>query len=472
MRTLFTLALLCIWLPSISQVSEPYCAWEDGGSVYHIARVNPSTGILNAINSVPGMTGIVAPNTSVFKPTTGEYMCLAAFTSTIVWLRVDVVSGSILSTLPVTENWVGISYHCKNDTIYALRENNSAYELVWIDPVAATANFIANVPIVNAHVGSTFSIDPDSNTYTFQGLSGSAFVIVTLDLSTGTLLNQNTFSFNIPGQFFNCNDQKIYGLREDQQNTTYHLSEVQPLTGTVTPGFLLGGVTPGFISEGSTFSGARNQFTFRGFDAGNNPTIFAVDGATGNILGSAPMSERIAGLEDSLCCVCPLPVANFSLTNNAPDISLSNFSYGSPNMTVWDFGDGDTSHVQNPTHTYQQDGTYQVCLTVTNNCGDSTVCDSVVINTVGLGSSLLDGITVSPNPISIGSATDLIRVELPAVFSENVVVELRSVSGRVLLSKEVGGSFDLDVSGIAAGVYFLGVFDGNVRRTGIVVIEK
>lgn len=35
----------------------------------------------------------------------------------------------------------------------------------------------------------------------------------------------------------------------------------------------------------------------------------------------------------------------------------------------WDFGDGTTGTGQNITHTYQQDGTYQVCLTVTDDRG-------------------------------------------------------------------------------------------------------
>lgn len=467
MRTVFTLAFLLFAISVRGQFSEPYCTWEDSLNAYHIARVDPGSGTITSITAVPGMTGIVAPNTSVFKPTTGEYMCLAAFTSTIVWLRVNVGNGSILGTLPVTENWTGVKYHCKNDTIYALRENSSSYELVWIDPINATANPIASLSGINAHVGSTFSIDPDANTYTFQGLAGSSFVIVTLDLNTGAILTQMPFAFNIPGQYFNCNDQKIYGLREDQQNTTYHLSEVQPATGMVTSGFLLSGIFPGFISESATFNGARNQFCYRGFDAGNIPVIFAIDGANGNVLGSAPMTERIAGLEDSLCCTCPLPVAAFTLTNNALDISLSNFSYGSPHMTVWDFGDGDTSHVQNPTHTYQQDGVYQVCLTLTNNCGDSTVCDSVVINTLGLSSPWSQQVSVQPNP-----ANDQIRVSMPALTTGEVKVELRSVSGKVMLSRTADGSLMLDTSEIPAGMYFLSVSEGDERVVRRVVIEK
>ncbi|MCC7231337.1 MAG: PKD domain-containing protein [Bacteroidia bacterium] len=47
----------------------------------------------------------------------------------------------------------------------------------------------------------------------------------------------------------------------------------------------------------------------------------------------------------------------------------------------WDFGDGDTSSQQNPVHSYNQSGTYLVCLLVSfsNGC-TSTYCDSVFIS--------------------------------------------------------------------------------------------
>lgn len=455
MRSIITLILLSITFSAFSQVSEPYCTWEDANGQYHIARVNPATGAITSINSVSGMIGIVVPNTSVFKPTTGEYMCLALFGSGVSWLRFNVDLGAAVGTMPVSENWVGITYHCKNDTIYALREDNSSYELVWIDPIASVANPIATIPGVNAHTGSSFSIDPDADTYTFVGFAGPGIVIVQLDLNTGAIVSQNPFPYNIPGQYFNCNDNKIWGLLEDQQNMAYHLTEVQPSTGMAIPTYLLNGVTPGFISEGATFNGARNQFTFRGFDSGNNATIFAVDGSTGTITNSFAMSERIAGLEDSICCSCPLPVADFVLQNNAPVVDFTDQSYGSPSMMVWDFGDGDTSHTANPTHTYAQDGTYQVCLTITNKCGDSTFCDSVTISTVSQLPAWEQSLSVSPNPVN-----DQLHIKLPLSTIVGYKIELNTLSGSNILARTSEGSCYLDTHALAPGIYLLTISDG------------
>ncbi|MCH8903741.1 MAG: PKD domain-containing protein [Bacteroidetes bacterium] len=52
------------------------------------------------------------------------------------------------------------------------------------------------------------------------------------------------------------------------------------------------------------------------------------------------------------------------------------------NTLHWDFGDGDTSIVNSPQHTYAGNGSYNVCLTVTNPCTTVVVCKTVVVNCV------------------------------------------------------------------------------------------
>ena len=44
-----------------------------------------------------------------------------------------------------------------------------------------------------------------------------------------------------------------------------------------------------------------------------------------------------------------------------------------PYSWSWDFGDGNTSIAQNPTHTYTVDGTYDVKLIATNVFGSDTI---------------------------------------------------------------------------------------------------
>ncbi len=67
-------------------------------------------------------------------------------------------------------------------------------------------------------------------------------------------------------------------------------------------------------------------------------------------------------------------VASFSTSSglypNNP-INFTDMSTNNPTSWLWDFGDGTTSNLQNPIHSYTTPGTYTVNLTV-NNCGGTT----------------------------------------------------------------------------------------------------
>ena len=73
---------------------------------------------------------------------------------------------------------------------------------------------------------------------------------------------------------------------------------------------------------------------------------------------------------------CILPIATFNL-NIA--INLVSFFSNAPNAVSWnwDFGDGTYSTLQNPSHLYQNTGSYLVCQTVTDTCGTASYCDSI-----------------------------------------------------------------------------------------------
>lgn len=62
--------------------------------------------------------------------------------------------------------------------------------------------------------------------------------------------------------------------------------------------------------------------------------------------------------------------ADFTSTpQGGTSVQFNDISLGSVVSWSWDFGDGNTSTLQNPSHTYAASGNYLVCLTVTNNCG-------------------------------------------------------------------------------------------------------
>jgi len=83
----------------------------------------------------------------------------------------------------------------------------------------------------------------------------------------------------------------------------------------------------------------------------------------------------------SLSCILPvsalpqIPVANFTADpQEGParePVQFSDTSTGTPVSWHWDFGDGTSSTLQNPRHTYQYLGVYTVSLTVMNAAGSN-----------------------------------------------------------------------------------------------------
>ncbi|MGZ3863225.1 MAG: PKD domain-containing protein [Bacteroidia bacterium] len=105
------------------------------------------------------------------------------------------------------------------------------------------------------------------------------------------------------------------------------------------------------------------------------------------LLGITEKGCRDSVVKTSLITVYPQPVADFGADNFTtdiydPKINFQDLSTGNVNNWNWNFHPG-TSTVQNPSHTFLSEGTYQVTLIVKNGNGCSdTVTKEVVINPV------------------------------------------------------------------------------------------
>lgn len=75
------------------------------------------------------------------------------------------------------------------------------------------------------------------------------------------------------------------------------------------------------------------------------------------------------------------PTVKFStsLQSDKKTVKFTDSSTETPDSWFWDFGDGQTSTEQNPTHTYATPGSYTVTLTATNSYGDSQTVKDIRI---------------------------------------------------------------------------------------------
>ncbi|WP_274924358.1 PEGA domain-containing protein [Methanogenium marinum] len=96
--------------------------------------------------------------------------------------------------------------------------------------------------------------------------------------------------------------------------------------------------------------------------------------------------NQTADVSFTLTPVGSEPVASFTatpLSGDAPlQVTFTDTSTGSPDVWNWSFGDGNYSEVQNPVHTYTNEGAYDVSLTTGNAYGTGSVTtkDYIVVS--------------------------------------------------------------------------------------------
>lgn len=71
-------------------------------------------------------------------------------------------------------------------------------------------------------------------------------------------------------------------------------------------------------------------------------------------------------------------------------VRFINTSYGDYDRSLWEFGDGTTSTLENPVHTYTQPGVYTVTLTVSGDGGNDTFAKSDYIAVLPDNSRLIE----------------------------------------------------------------------------------
>jgi len=105
-------------------------------------------------------------------------------------------------------------------------------------------------------------------------------------------------------------------------------------------------------------------------------------------------------------CLAPSVAPTVAFTASSyntcnPEVSFEDNSTNVPQQWDWDFGDGGTSTLPNPTHVFTSEGTFTVELTVTNTIGSNSTTQQVIID-------LPDEPLVNDETICIGENGELI----------------------------------------------------------------
>ena len=127
-----------------------------------------------------------------------------------------------------------------------------------------------------------------------------------------------------------------------------------------------GSPTNGAWSGGMHISGST--FDASGLAAGSYPIVYTHSefGCTQIVTSEITVTESIPSVD--------FTSSSFAWTGIFTDASIGNIT-----SWLWSFGDGGTAIGQNPLYTFPSEGTFSVCLTVSNDCVSKTKCDNITV---------------------------------------------------------------------------------------------
>ncbi|WNJ19150.1 PKD domain-containing protein [Pontibacter sp. G13] len=157
--------------------------------------------------------------------------------------------------------------------------------------------------------------------------------------------------------------------------------------------------------------------------------------------------------------VLDLPSSAFNYQAVGSGLDLQ-FTTNDPSLISWswDFGDGNSSTLQNPLHSYAQSGLYTVKLTTQNNCGMDSTATEVSVTALSLDGALeAFDLIIAPNPTQGNSWLTVSSEEMGALE-----VEIFDPAGKALWSHQAMKvsteyQLQLDASAWAQGIYLVRV---------------
>ncbi len=142
------------------------------------------------------------------------------------------------------------------------------------------------------------------------------------------------------------------------------------------------GCAPLMVNFNSTSSGAVSyQWTFGNSNSSTipNPSTVFLSSGTYTVSLTVTSASGVQNTASITVTVVNDPVADFTVSPNSAceDVNIISFTNTSSfsNTYTWDFGDGGTSTLNNPTHTYLNPGNYNVKLIASNLYG----CEDIII---------------------------------------------------------------------------------------------
>jgi PKD repeat protein len=155
----------------------------------------------------------------------------------------------------------------------------------------------------------------------------------------------------------------------------------------------------------------------------------------------------------------PAVSVGFAVTINALNAAFKNTSTNATKY-IWNFGDGQSSTVENPSHQFSTAGTYTVFLTAINDCGSKTTQMIVVIKSTQISDIVNKySIKIYPNPV-LQEHTAL-TLEPQGFENQPTTLIFTNLLGQMVLKETLpvfSGKISLETQNLQAGIHFIQVW--------------
>jgi hypothetical protein len=195
---------------------------------------------------------------------------------------------------------------------------------------------------------------------------------------------------------------------------------------------------------------------------------------TGQFAISQTAVDKASGFSSQLSMpnsadVRGLPVSAFAFAVNNRDVQFTNQSAWAANY-LWRFGDGDSSTLENPLHSYATSGSFQAELEVEGYCGTATSLQTVLL-VFGLKEDILHALQVYPNP-----ASEKLQIKLVLRNPAPVVMRITNAAGQtVWVYKSTGTTMSeneqLNIAHWPPGLYLLHLTLPEEQRTFKIIVN-
>ena len=201
-----------------------------------------------------------------------------------------------------------------------------------------------------------------------------------------------------------------------------------------------------------------------------SPTLTYSEAKTYNISLKASIEGGCSDETVNVLTVNPAPNAKFTIEKDGRQVEVD--APEGNDLYRWTFGDGGSSDQEDVTYVYENvdQKTFTVCLATKKDACWSEECKDITLNLAGIENLTEnnDMITVYPNP-STG------RFNVTVENAKDVVIKVGDILGNVLDVEAIdnyNGIYNIDLSMVADGIYFVQVKNGTFFATKRIKISK